>query len=152
MINDQEILLSIVKNWDINPEPEYRGFRCANCQNYIDKAFYHFLNIENYKTHVHLCVECEKLFKENKIEKKENEISKKNFKTHYPDLESKFEALISNWVTNSDPALKVFYCDNCGNDLDLIDGQIRGWHVWYESEIISELHFCKKCGVEMRIS
>jgi type II secretory ATPase GspE/PulE/Tfp pilus assembly ATPase PilB-like protein len=32
---DKEKLLRIVQSWNINKGPEYRGFRCANCQRYI---------------------------------------------------------------------------------------------------------------------
>lgn len=42
-MDKQELLLKIVKTWSLNQNPEYRGFRCANCQEYIKKAWYHRL-------------------------------------------------------------------------------------------------------------
>ena len=51
----------------MNPKPEYRGFRCANCQKYMRKAWHHWLFKGGYKTPVHFCIRCEKDFKLNKI-------------------------------------------------------------------------------------
>lgn len=53
-------LLKIVKKWNIKLAPEYRGFRCADCQKYIHKAYQHNLNSSGYKVLVHFCISCEK--------------------------------------------------------------------------------------------
>jgi len=39
----QHALLRIVQTWNLNPKPEYRGFRCANCQRYIHRSWHHWL-------------------------------------------------------------------------------------------------------------
>lgn len=61
-MDNQKILLKIVKTWNINPNPEYRGFRCANCQKYMHKAWHHQLNYGGFKTPVHFCNRCERKF------------------------------------------------------------------------------------------
>jgi len=53
-----KILLRIVKTWDIQEKPEYREFRCANCQRYIFKAWHYYLDEGGYKTPVHFCKKC----------------------------------------------------------------------------------------------
>jgi hypothetical protein len=51
-------LLIIVKSWNINPNPEYRGFRCASCQRKMHKAWHVWLNSDGYKLEVHFCRKC----------------------------------------------------------------------------------------------
>ena len=58
----RETLLQIVKKWNINSEPEYRGFRCADCQRYVRNAWHHELNYGGFKTPVHFCNSCQKKF------------------------------------------------------------------------------------------
>ena len=55
----KDLLLQTVWTWKINEKPEYRGFRCANCQRYIYKAWHHWLKTGGYKTPIHFCNECE---------------------------------------------------------------------------------------------
>lgn len=64
---EQKILLRIVKNWKISLTPEYRGFRCADCQKYISSAWHHWLKQGGYRTPVHFCNTCEDKFKSLKI-------------------------------------------------------------------------------------
>lgn len=40
-------------------EPEFRGFRCAKCQEYITKSWHHQLDSEEYLVLVHLCENCQ---------------------------------------------------------------------------------------------
>lgn len=40
-------------------EPEFRGFRCAACQEYITKSWHHELNSSEYLVPVHLCGKCQ---------------------------------------------------------------------------------------------
>lgn len=56
----ENTLLSIVRKWKINKNPEYRAFRCANCQKYIRKAFHYWLKNSNYSTPVHFCKRCQR--------------------------------------------------------------------------------------------
>ncbi len=58
--NTQKALLKIVRTWIIKLTPEYRGFRCADCQKYIHKAWHHFLNYGGFKTPVHFCNKCQR--------------------------------------------------------------------------------------------
>lgn len=67
----QKILLQIVKKWKISKKPEYRGFRCANCQKYIHKAWHYWLNEGGYKIPVHFCNKCKaKLKFKNRVDYK----------------------------------------------------------------------------------
>lgn len=65
-MDNSKTLLKIVKTWNIKLQPEYRGFRCANCQRYIHKAWHHYLDYGGYKTPVHFCNKCQKKSKLNK--------------------------------------------------------------------------------------
>jgi len=38
---EHQLLLEIVETWQPSEYPEYRGFRCANCQQYKNQAWYH---------------------------------------------------------------------------------------------------------------
>ena len=55
----KNVLLQIVRTWKINEKPEYRGFRCAKCQKYIDKAWHRWLRTGGFETPVHFCNNCE---------------------------------------------------------------------------------------------
>lgn len=55
---DQDKLLKIVKTWKIRWTPEYRGFRCAKCQKYLQKAWHVWLDKGGFKLEVHFCKEC----------------------------------------------------------------------------------------------
>lgn len=61
-MNKQQNLLKIVKLWKVNLTPEYRGFRCADCQRYLYKAYHHFLDYGVFKAPVHFCHKCQKKF------------------------------------------------------------------------------------------
>ena len=74
-------LLKIVETWKLNEKPEYRGFRCANCQKYMHKAYYYWLDTKGYKTPVHFCRQCQKLFESFhiRITKLSHPINRKTF-------------------------------------------------------------------------
>ncbi len=55
---DSKEILKIVKKWKINKTPEFRGFRCANCQKRMHKAWHVWLSDGGYKTEVHFCRRC----------------------------------------------------------------------------------------------
>ena len=59
MDNKQEFLTKIVKAWKPSMKPEFRGFRCAICQEYITKSWHHELESEEYLVPVHLCEKCQ---------------------------------------------------------------------------------------------
>lgn len=40
--------------------PEFRGFRCAQCQEYITKSWHHELDSDEFLVPVHLCENCQK--------------------------------------------------------------------------------------------
>lgn len=138
-MKDQEILLRIVKTWDLNPKSEYRGFRCASCQNYVKKAWHHWLTDGGYKAPVHFCNKCEKDFKSKKINTKKP-ISKLNrLKFSKPDAETK--RLIGKLNVKSKPTYKTFVCDNCERKLH------KAYHIWtiLKKDLV-ETHLCKQCG------
>ncbi len=64
---EQKILLQIVKTWKINLTPEYRGFRCANCQKYIRQAWHYHLRTGGYHTPVHFCNACKEKIKPSRV-------------------------------------------------------------------------------------
>jgi len=147
-MDKQQILLKIVRTWDLNEKPEYMRFRCANCQNYIDKAWHHWLNEGGYQTPVHFCDECEKSYKEGilKVDKPSVEFNKDKF--HYNEkIEAKLREVSDKWDTSIDPGLKNFTCDNCGDDYT------KMYHIcWDKDNKLVEVHLCKKCGDEINLN
>jgi hypothetical protein len=152
---EQGLLLKIVKTWSINRDPEYRGFRCANCQQYQNKMWHHYLNSENFILPVHLCEKCEQDFQSGNIlinSSNKPLIDVTNFLEGYQldeNTRQEFRGIVEGWSLNSAPELKEFTCDKCKEKLevDLIDGQRKGYHVWFRlnNETLAELHFHKEC-------
>ena len=139
----QEILLGIVKTWNLNERPEYRGFRCANCQNYMNEAWHHWLTKGGYKSPVHFCNSCETDYESsNIIIKPPTFFDKNTFGLKFPkDVESKLIEIQKNWNTDADPIYKNFECDDCGTKM------LEAYHVWFNMDkILIEEHFCKDCG------
>ena len=144
----QKFLLKIVQTWDLNPNPEYRGFRCANCQKYMRKAWYHWLTEGGYKTPVHFCNDCEEKFKSNKIKinKSKIVINRSRFKL-YGEKKAELMKLSEKWNTKVGPIYKMFTCDSCRRDM------YRAYHVWLaEKGNLIEIHLCKKCGEKIGFS
>lgn len=144
MKNKNEILLKIVKTWKIKEKPEYRGFRCANCQKYIHKAYHYWLDNGRYKTPVHFCLNCQKKFELGKIEVKKPKIAvnRENFGRGFKkEFIEKCKAIAKKWDMKEKPVYRIFSCDNCRRNL------YKGWHVWLNlNDFLMEMHFCKECG------
>ncbi len=62
---NKEKLLKTVQSWNISLKPEYRNFRCANCQKYIHKAWHIWFDYKGFKCEIHLCRECFKKYEKN---------------------------------------------------------------------------------------
>lgn len=143
----ENILLKIVRTWNLSRWPEYRGFRCANCQEYMTKAWYHWLNDGGYKTPVHFCAKCEKDFLVSKIEVKKPQIivDRVEFNPELPKaIKSKIAFIARKWDTSAEPEYKMFVCDECGRDM------AKAWHVWANlNKVLIETHFCKECGKKL---
>ncbi len=155
---EQELLLKIVETWRISQTPEYRGFRCANCQQYKNEAYYHWLNFGDYKLPVHMCADtCEPEFQAGNIQIDESKIQyvdRDDFINSYsPEAEKRFGEIVYAWEAYEAPKLKAFVCDECGKDLDMeaiSDGTVqrKGYHVWWkmpDGKTLAELHFHKEC-------
>ena len=155
---EQKVLLKIVETWNLSEKPEYRGFRCANCQQYKNKAWYHWLNTGDYKLPVHLCNEtCEPAFQDGSIQidkDKRQKVDRNLYGNSYKYTSKaikRFEEIVSSWPKYKDPELKAFNCDECNKDLDtdMADGLRKGYHVWWkmnDGKTLVELHFHKKCA------
>lgn len=146
-MNSQKTLLKIVKTWNINPKPEYRGFRCANCQKVIREAWYHWLVMNGYKTPVHFCNRCENKFRLNKIkiEKPVIKVNKSKFMDFPENIKSKLQKAVHNWNIKSKPIYKIFTCDSCGKNM------FKAYHIWFILKgTLIEVHFCRQCGEKYR--
>jgi len=159
---EQEILLDIVKTWKPSEYPEYRGFRCANCQEYKNEAWYHWLNTDNYHLPVHMCKEtCESKLQSQTVhidKSKQQKVDRDEFGNAYKysgTAIQRFKEIVASWPEYEDPKLKAFYCDDCDNELGFdLDGLRKGYHVWWKMEdgkTLAELHFHKTCGHKLGI-
>lgn len=164
MISDQKqrILLSIIKSWQINSVPEYRGFRCGHCQMYINKAWHHWIHNRFYKLPLHLCSDCEDQFNDDLLQlplSRQEILTHDTFKATYhysPNTIKRFIAIVSQWPNYKRSVLKIFTCDECGQilDIDTPEKIRKGYHVWWKinSETLTELHFHKKCAYRLQIA
>lgn len=159
---EQELLLKIVETWRLKEVPEYRGFRCANCQGYKNKAWYHWLNCGGYKIPVHMCVDkCEPEFRKGLIEVDETKrqiVDRNMFGNSYKfsdTAQKKFIQIVNLWPVDKEVELKNFVCDVCGQELETdTDGQRKGVHTWWkmpDNITLAELHFHKSCAVDLGI-
>lgn len=163
---EQATLLKIVETWKPSEAPEYRGFRCANCQEYKDEAWYHWVNTGDYRLPIHMCDDrCEPAFKSNNIEideSKRTTVDRGSFGNGYQYTEKakdRFREIVASWPDYKEPELKAYTCDECEKPLDLEslpDGskQRQGWHVWWKADdnkTLAELHFHRGCGAELGI-
>ena len=140
----QKILLRIVQTWKLNKKPEYRGFRCANCQKYLYKAWHHWCIKGGYKTPVHFCNNCESDFKLSNINIIKPKISadRTKFNLKFPErIKIKLKKITDSWNISTKPVYKTFTCDDCGENMH------KAYHLWFKmNRILIEAHFCKKCG------
>jgi beta-phosphoglucomutase-like phosphatase (HAD superfamily)/RNase P subunit RPR2 len=137
---NQEILLKIVKTWDLKPKPEYRGFRCANCQKHMRKAWHYWLARGGYKTPVHFCHACQEKLKSNNIRiNKAVRVDKSRFR--FPvDKKQKLIKLSRKWNIKARPVYKMFACDECQKDM------YKAYHIWLTDKgSLVEVHLCKEC-------
>lgn len=165
---EQKILLQIVETWRLSEYPTYRGFRCANCQQYKNESWYHWLNsgdeFGNYRLPVHMCNDtCEPKFQAGTIiisgEATPLKVDRNTFGNEYKFTDSakkRFLEIISSWPEYKKPELKAFTCDECGKDLEIdpSDGVRKGYHVWWkmpDGKTLTELHFHRDCGHNLGI-
>ncbi len=161
---EQEILLKIVETWRPSEQPEYRGFRCANCQEYKNEAWYHWVNTAGYRLPIHMCDDtCEPQFQAGTVqvnEEKRAQVNRETFGYQYTEAAKKrFREIIASWPEYKEPELKAYVCDNCGKELDmetLPDGsrQRQGYHVWWkmdDGQTLAEMHFHRDCGHRLSI-
>jgi len=105
-------LLKIVKTWNLSKKPEYRGFRCANCQKYMRKAWHYWLNEGGYKTPVHFCSKC-------KINLK---LPGANYRKFNCDKCSKnVRKAYHIWNKKEGVLSEIHFCKKCGDKLKLVD-------------------------------
>ena len=138
----QDVLFRVVQTWKLNPKPEYRGFRCANCQRYLHKAWHHWVTSGGYRTPVHLCQNCERLLKQDKLKARgpRRPALKSRF---YKNLSVRVRGQLRNFLgrTLTRPVYKGFACDKCRT------GVLKAYHVWsFLRGSLNELHLCKRCG------
>lgn len=148
-MNDQKTLLRIVRTWSLSPQPEYRGFRCANCQAYMKKAWYHWLDSGGYKTPVHFCSQCEKTFRSGKIETEKPivKVDKSRFLKFPEEIKTWLARAVNSWKTKAKPIYKTFTCDECEGKMH------KAYHVWdVQKGVLVEIHFCKKCGDKLKLA
>jgi hypothetical protein len=155
---EQQLLLKIVETWRLSERPEYRGFRCANCQEYKNEAWYHWVNTGGYKLPIHMCNDkCEPAFRNNTIkvdESKRQEVDREKFGMSYkysPEAVKKFREIVASWPEYKEPELKAYTCDGCnmGLNIDETDNARKGYHVWWkmdDGKTLAELHFHKDCA------
>lgn len=147
----QSTLLCIVKSWDIQSQPEYRGFRCGGCQKFLEKEAWHYLlHSGGYIFPLHFCDQCHEKIENNKFETP-SAVSHANINSHYssPAIAA-FENIVHSWDFNQKSVKKEFQCDNCG--MSLVDhNKAQGYHVWWrrEDKTLVELHFDKDCGEKL---
>ncbi|MBI2026040.1 MAG: hypothetical protein HYT06_01520 [Candidatus Levybacteria bacterium] len=154
---EQKLLLEIVETWRPSEYPEYREFKCANCQEYKNQAWYHWLNLRGYRLPIHMCDKCEPELKKGTIkidQSKRQIVDRSSFGKEYKFQDKtiqRFKKIVSTWPDYEEPRLKTFICDECGQDLDIdpLDKQRKGFHVWWKKDdgkTLVELHFHKFCG------
>lgn len=143
-------LLRIVETWKLQEKPEYRGFRCANCQKYMHKAYYYWLKGGGFLTPVHFCKKCQKKFESLKIKIMKPSLTV-NRKTFGLDFEKKItkicKDIIKKWDTKAKPIYKIFTCDNCKKNM------YKAYHTWLNIDnCLAEVHFCKNCGDKLKLN
>jgi hypothetical protein len=147
---DQSRLLAIVESWNLSPFPEFRGFRCAVCQNFTkDGAWHHWLHEDGYRTPVHFCDACEENFK-NGIDPSPKERHPVDRSVFMPAFNKGVEQSLDvidvvseMYDMSAAPVRKMFTCDACGKDLP----NAEGYHVWRNKEgTLIEYHFDRLCG------
>ena len=142
IMDNKNTLLKIVQTWNISPKPEYRGFRCANCQKYMHKAWYHWLKSGGFVGPVHFCNQCERGFnKDNiKIINPQVKIDRSKFLNYPVRVKELLIKTAGSFPVKDSPVYKIFTCDKCHKN------HFKMFHVWdKQGKDLVEAHFCKKC-------
>lgn len=157
-MDEQALLLQIVKSWNISPTPEYRGFRCAACQQYRNEAWHHWLRSNGFLVPVHLCDEtCAPAFRSGSLKLASTPPSAPPVLTNPYSIKAMgtFEEILEDWNTLAQPVLKTFTCDLCYKELEIDpeDSRRKGYHVWYKTKTneFTELHFHSQCAETLAI-
>ena len=105
----QKTLLEIVKTWQPSAKPEFRGFRCAKCQEYITKAWHYKLDSEEYLVPVHLCKKCQE----------GSNITGGEWKAFQCDkCDAEFTEAWHVWNKEGDRFIETHFCKSCGEKYD----------------------------------
>lgn len=143
---DQERLRAIVETWNLNDAPEFRGFRCANCQEYLSgKAWHYLLHEGGYITPVHFCVKCKYDFERSTASERQRiQIDRNRFKPIFSQTaEFTLDEISKQWSLEREPVYKDFTCDFCGKLLP----DAKAYHVWRNNAgTLIEYHFDRACG------
>ncbi|MDI6603516.1 MAG: HAD hydrolase-like protein [Patescibacteria group bacterium] len=125
----QKILLRTVQTWDIKKKPEYRGFKCGNCQKYIHKAWHYFLKKGGYRTPVHFCNLCK-----TKISTLKNKGIYRTFTCD--NCGGKMFKAWHVWTKKKKVLSEAHFCKKCGEKLG-INKEIKGIIYDLDGTIIS---------------
>lgn len=159
--DEQKTLLEIVTRWAPKEKPEYRGFRCANCQVYFTgDAWHHFVQTGDFLCPVHFCDGCEGLFKNSALEFKQSAVNVDHLTfgstySYTPEAIEEFNKIIKQLPEEYlEVKKKPFECDLCKMSLEKSStGQQEGWHAWWNNNgTLVELHFCRECGKVLGLS
>ena len=151
----QAKLIAIAETWVLSDRPEFRGFRCADCQQYlIDNAWHYFLREGGYLLAVHFCGTCRRVFDESGITSKPRfSVVRKRFMPRFPAGTGKaLHAISRRWNRDTPPVSKVFTCDRCKEALPMLGDRRQGWHVWQNQHgRLIEYHFDDACARKIKI-
>ncbi|MBI4175822.1 MAG: hypothetical protein HY518_01345 [Candidatus Aenigmarchaeota archaeon] len=142
----QQVLLGIVKSWNIKGRPEYRGFTCGLCGRPLHRAWHHWLHSGGFRTPVHLCAKCQLAIPRIMV-KLPVMIDRKTFGIKFSaETENIIKRIVKSWNTQEVPGYRPFSCDKCGRNVR------KAWHTWHGmGPLLAELHFCRRCGRAMGI-
>jgi protein-arginine kinase activator protein McsA len=105
MKDTQKFLENIVQTWTPNMEPEFRGFRCGKCQEYMQQAWHYQLDSAEYLAPVHLCDTCQK----------EAGIGNGEYKSFQCDAcTQEFTEMWHVWTKENGRLVERHYCTSCG--------------------------------------
>lgn len=152
-IAKQQALLKIVQTWNLSKDPEYRRFRCANCQTHmLGAVFHHLLNLGGFICPVHLCRNCQAQFNTGVIAS-QNPPAKID-RPIFNFLPENVAGIVESWNKEQDgPILKEISCDYCNKPLEKDnEGYPEGFHIWWKNnDNLVEVHFDKSCAEKFGI-
>lgn len=135
----QAWLASLVASWDISAEPEFRGFRCAACQQLMMGAAWHYwCETRTVVTPVHLCGECHDKAPSPALHRPVDRSRR------WPPAVTATPGLRRALAAQPRPhgVWQEFRCDRCGGN------DARMWHIWRSlpDGRLAEGHLCGDCG------